>query len=251
MTLMKPEMLQTLTHYLLKIVFVVVLIFAVFRFAGPIPVSVNTKNLGENSTFFVSAEGSVFVQPDTAVISFSVNKTASTASRAQSDANATAKKIADEIKKLGVSEDNIKTTSYNIFPTYDQQSYTRIVGYRADISMQIKDTDLDRVNKVVDTAVANGADQVSGITFEVGDLDNATDEARELAIDKAKEKADKIADVAGIRLGKKLNVTEYSPEPYPMYEKAMLDSGGGSTSTDLEPGQTEVTVSVTLSYETY
>ena len=119
------------------------------------------------------------------------------------------------------------------------------------ISMTVKEKDIDRLNKIYAIAVPYGA-TVSNLYFEVEDKDSAVDEARQIAVKKAKEKAGKIAGEVGIKLGRVLNVTEYYPNDYmaPYGGEFGKGAGGGGGVTEIKSGQTEVKVNVTLTYET-
>lgn len=248
---MKSPFVHALLVYFFKVVFIVILVWAVFRFAGPLPLAVNTRTLDKDSSFYVSADASTFVNPDTAVMVFAINTVATKAVDAKETANNTINKVTEEIKKLGVKNENIKTLNYNLYPNYTPDGRT-ITTYTVNVSIQVKEKDLDKVNKIIDTAVANGANQVSGITFDVENKDTVIDAARKEAIQKAKEKAQKIAGAAGIRLGRVLNVTEYYPSQYDFREKYAQGLGGenATSGTEIQPGQTEIKVNVTLTYET-
>lgn len=67
-----------------------------------------------------------------------------------------------------------------------------------------------------------------------------------------KDKAKRASQIAGFKLGRIINYSENQPGVYrPMV--ATLDTVGkpiGGTQTEVEPGSSEITVSVTLSYET-
>jgi uncharacterized protein YggE len=96
---------------------------------------------------------------------------------------------------------------------------------------------------------------VGNIEFKVNDKDREKLEikARENAIKKAKEKAQNIASAAGIRLGRIVNVYESGTEQPPViYAKESLARGGDTAnqSTELQPGENTIHISVTLSYET-
>ena len=78
------------------------------------------------------------------------------------------------------------------------------------------------------------------------------EKARTDAVREAKEKAQSLADAAGIKLGRIVDVQESSfGEPIPMRAFA-LDSGKEQIEpTNLTPGENTVSITITLSYETY
>lgn len=258
---MKSLFSSNILNTVLKVTLSTALIIAIIKITGPLPLSVNTKTLDKDSTFFVSAEASAFVTPDIASVILSIEYTAPTATEAQTQANKVINRIKDDMKKLGVEDKNIRTTSYNIYPNYisipaGQPYYVpptnKIESYRAQTSLRVRVKDFAKLNEILDTATADGVNNVSDISFEVEDKDKAIEEARKEAIKKAKDKANKIAGEAKIKLGRILNVSEYYPYDYQYSEKAMIADGGNGNSgqTQLQPGQTEIKVNVSLSYET-
>jgi uncharacterized protein YggE len=113
---------------------------------------------------------------------------------------------------------------------------------------------MDRLNNVIDAGTAAGANSVSGVSFEVENKDEAINQARAEAIKKAKDKAKRIASESGISLGRIINVSESYPGNYQPYAVADMafgkGAGGNAEQTNIQPGQTEIKVEVTVSYET-
>ena len=73
--------------------------------------------------------------------------------------------------------------------------------------------------------------------------------ARKEAIDEAKMKAESIAKLSGIRLGKILNVEEnFGPLPIPLRAQGSIEED--KAQTEILPGESKVSVTVTLFYET-
>lgn len=227
-----------------------VVLFIYNRFLGPLPFSVTSVSTQKSDTFNVSGEGKVAVAPDIALINVGVAAQAPTVKAAQDQLNANTNKVSKAIKQLGIEEKDIQTSNYNIYPTYDYTSGSqRITGYSANSTLSIKVREIDKGSSVIDAATANGANQVGGIVFEVDDRTKAENEARELAVSQAKEKAENAAKIAGFQLGRIVNYAESFgdfPRPIP------LQAQGGEKappSTSLEPGSNEITVTVTLSFE--
>ncbi|MBI2599590.1 SIMPL domain-containing protein [Candidatus Daviesbacteria bacterium] len=219
---------------------------------GPIPFSVNSVTTQKSTTFDVSGEGKVTVQPDVATLNAGISATASTVKAAQDQINTVINKVSSAVKGLGVDSSDIKTTNYSINPNYDyRENSQRITGYNASTNLSIKVRNIDKVNEVIDTLIANGANQVSGVSFDVDDKTKAENEARQKAVAEAKQKAQAAAQVAGFRLGKIINYTEnFGGFPRPIVQPMrVLDEKAVSATTQIEPGSSEVYITVTLSYE--
>ena len=234
-----------------------VFLFFIFLFVyskwGPsLPISVLTQTKGEPLT--VTETGKIAVTPDIAKVTVGIEAEGQILKRVQDDVNIRSKKLTDELKKLGVEEKNIKTVSYNVYPEYDyQNSPYRINGYRISTSYEVKIEDFEKINDAVVVATNNGANMIGNISFEVNDKtkEELTNKAREEAIDKAKTKAKDLANSAGITLGKIINVSESGgsePRPILMYDKAISGSEP-VTEANITPGETEIEVTITLSYE--
>lgn len=228
-----------------------ILLFSFTKIFGPIPFSVNSVTTTKSTTFDVTGEGKVTASPDIALVTVGIQANGSTVKQAQDQINSTINKVSDAIKKLGVDPKDIKTTNYNINPTYDFASGSqRIKGYSANTNLQIKVRQLDRANSVIDAATANGANQVGGISFDIDDKTKLENEARAKAVDEAKKKAADAAKIAGFKLGRIINYSENSGGISPVPLRAMVqDMAIGGTPAQVEPGSSEIVVSITLSYE--
>lgn len=231
-----------------------VLLFAYTKFAGPIPFSMNSVTTQKTDTFSVSGEGKVTLVPDIAVVSVGVTAQGSTVTKVQQELNVKINAMSEAIKRLGVDSKDIKTSYYNVSPMYDYSSSTqRITGYEAISNLTIKVRKLDNANAVIDAATKEGANQVGGVSFDVDDKTKAENQAREQAVADAKTKAHAAAKAAGFTLGRVINYSEggdAGPRPM-MYDaaKSLPITGGDNEPTQVEPGSSELTVSVTLSYE--
>ena len=268
---MKPSE-GMLGKLLVLIVFFFTALFLYTKFAGPIPFSINSINTTKTDLFSVQETGTATAVPDTAVVNLGITQTATTVIDAQSKTNQIASSVIEAIKKLGIAEKEIKTTNYSVSPNYGTGTAVpmgtqnmmypvppirggqEIVSYTVTQNIMVNVKPIEKANKVVDGATAAGANLVGQVSFSFTDetklmLEN---KARAEAIMKAKEKAQNLANLSGIRLGKLINVTESTdgrPWPMPMMtsEKGASD---GIPSTNITPGESTVTITVTLFYDT-
>ncbi len=238
------------------IVTVIIFFLGLFLFGkfGPgLPLSINSVTTAQPAPFTVSAEGKVTAVPDIAQVSLGFTTTSPTVAEAQNQANQTINNISAAIKKLGINDQDIRTTNYSISPTYDFRSATqKITGYSVNINLEIKVRDFTKINSVIDAGAANGANQVGGLNFTFDNVEKYKSQARKVAIDNAKKKASEIAAQSGISLGRLTNVSETNQaEPRPiMMGLGAAEKAVPSTPTQVEPGSSEISVTVTLSYET-
>jgi len=240
-----------------KAAFVVIAVFVLLRFGPGLPIqSVVTQ---KQDSFTVSGTGKVTVVPDTGIVDLGITINKPSVKDAQNEANTVIKNITQALKNLKIDEKDIKTSNYSVYPQYDYQpgSVNRITGYQVTASLVVAVRDINKINDVIDQATAKGANTVGGIQLTVDEdqQKKLLQQARQEAVKEAKEKAESLAKAAGITLGKIINVVEESnnfPRPV-MYaaKEAMLGGGGGDVAqTQIQPGSTDITTSVTLFYET-
>ncbi|MDP3697815.1 MAG: SIMPL domain-containing protein [Candidatus Taylorbacteria bacterium] len=236
-----------------------------------VTVTKQVKNTATNTnTISFSGEGKVFAQPDIAAISFSILTEAKTSKAAQDDNSNKSKKVVDFLKSQGIEDKDIKTTGYNVYPQYSyqrpcppmldesgitypciQDDQQKISGYQVSQSFEVKIRDLDKVSAILDGLVTAGANQVNQLGFKIDDEEKIKEQAREMAIKDAKEKAAKLRKQLGIRLGKIVNYQE-GGGGYPIYmlkAEAADGRGGDVSSPEVPPGENEIVVNVTITYQ--
>ena len=136
--------------------------------------------------------------------------------------------------------------------TAPDAEYSNIVGYEAYTSLSVKGLDIDAVSAIAAAAVSAGATDVSGIRYYASSYDEAYEAALQDAIDQARQKAQSLADAAGVRLGGVVAVTEgYQDTGYryaqnAIMESAAFDAGGSDAKT--MPGQIDITAQVTVRF---
>lgn len=246
------------------ILFLLIGLFLYTKLAGPIPFAVTSVQTTNSNPFTVTGEGKVSGVPSKATVNLGVTKTATTEQLATDEVNRITNQIVTDLKALGIAEKDIKTTNFSVYPNSEERTEPLTLqapagrevlpqSYTASQNLTIQVDSVDLANKAVDTATQNGANQIGGVNFEIDD-EKRTEmetEARKLAIADAKKKAQSLATDAGITLGKVINIQESSNQPYPMaYGRAAEMSAVKDVATNLQPGENDVIVTVTLFYET-
>ena len=233
-----------------KILLVLAAIFVFAKWGPGIPItSVVTQ---KQDLFTVTGEGKVTVVPDTAVVDLGITVNRPTVKAAQNETNSVINAITLSLKDLEIAAKDIKTSNYSVYPQYNYDGGpSRITGYQVNASLTVTVRDFDKVNQVIDSATSKGANTVSGIRLTVDEdkTKQLLQQARELAIKEAKAKAESLARAAGLTLGKIVNIQEGYSSPRPVYAKEMTAVGGGGD-TQIQPGSTDITTSITLYYET-
>lgn len=233
-------------------------LFLYTKFIGPFPFNINSVQTTKTNLFEVQGEGKAIAIPNTASISFGVTKQATNVADAQNQTNTTINTILNAIKQLGIEPKDITTTNYSIYPNYEYSTGKQAAnGYTVSQNIELKLSPIEKASKAVDILTAKGADMVGGLTFTLDDQSQKQmqDKARKMAVESAKQKAQNLAGIAGIHLGRVVDVQENTNTPGGvMYGGIGLMKAvpeGASPPTQLPTGQTTISTTVTLSYETY
>ena len=218
------------------------------------PVKADTTLTVPTPTVSVLGTGKITVKPTIARISFGVFTHKDTASAAQTENDATMSKITAALKAAGIKEDDIQTTGYSLQPSYvwDKDTEKNVLnGYDMNHTITVVVRAINDAGKTVSLIADNGANTVSGISFDVDDatLEQTKLAALDLAMTSARKRADVVAKAAGktILSVQTVNVNENTYTPYPMY-KAADTAVSGSAAAPVEAGTLDVEMSVSVTY---
>lgn len=159
----------------------------------------------------VTGRGEASAAPDIAFFDVGVDFDAPSVGAARNGAAKAAERVVGALKKNGVEAKDLQTSSLSISPRYDHTGgRERIVGYTVSTSVTVKAKNLDALGKLVDEATDAGgnATRVSGIRFGFDDPTRLRDGARERAVADARRRADELARLSGIKLGKPITIEE-------------------------------------------
>lgn len=211
------------------------------------------------ATISVSGEGTVLAVPDIGTFQFSVVAESETAAEAQDSAAVQHNDIIDFLRESGVDEADIKTVGYNLRPRYRFVEPVRggtrereLIGYEVRQTVEVRVRDIDEAGTLLVGAGERGASNISSLQFTIDDESVYLDEARALAIEDAKERADRLAEQLGVQLVRVVEFSEdsYSMPPF-MTRSPMMDSveTEAVTAPDLPVGENEIMRQVTITYE--
>ncbi len=194
-------------------------------------------------TVTVSGAGSVSAVPDQAEVSAGVETRGATA-QAALDANAAAmRKVIAAVRAAGGKDVTTQTVSLSsiVDPEGREVAGSGFVATNV-VSARI---DLADAGKLIDAAVAAGANTVWGPTLSYSDPAKLYREALAKSVADARERAAVLATAAGRQLGEITTMTEGGSVAIPLAEKAAADAGG----TPVVSGPQETTASVTVTFE--
>lgn len=193
----------------------------------------------------VTGSGTAYGEPDIAIIELGVNIANEDISTATDEANNSINQIMDVLSQNGIDSKDIRTSYFNIWTEepYDGQPTRK---YRVNNVLSITVRDVSKVGEVLSQALDAGANMVNSIQYAIAETDALAAQARELAMQNARAKAEQLASLSGVSLGvvEMISDSVSGPSyPEPMYE-ARAVSGG----TPVSGGQLAVSATVQVRY---
>ncbi|MFM8236004.1 MAG: SIMPL domain-containing protein, partial [Actinomycetota bacterium] len=206
-------------------------------------------NASESSKHItVSGVGTSTVTPDAVRFFASVSVIAKSNKEALASASKSATAVRGALRDNGIATKDIKTSSLTVYPEYNysQDKGQELLGYRATQSFTVVIRKADSAGSVIDAVVGAGGDnvQINGVAPFLLNGAAATEKAREAAVADAKARANSYAKYLGVSLGRVLSLTEVNA---PVYNFPVMAKGAAAEdATQIDLGETEVTVTVTV-----
>ncbi len=200
-----------------------------------------------------STTGTVSRVPDLATISAGVVNRSPTASGAISENAARMERVRAALKRAGIADKDIQTSSINLNPDYryDNNQPPVLTGYQASNTVSIRFRDIRKSGEILDALVAQGANQINGPSLTIEHPEAALDEARLKAVAAGKARAELYARAMGMRVVRVLSVSESGgyavPPPMPVAMVARAE--GADAKTSIDPGSQDLQVNLAMSFE--
>ena len=220
---------------------------------------------GENiSSIMVSGEGEMVAKPDVAAVSVTLESSLTTQADSAKEVDTKAASITDMLKAKGIDESDIKTESYNSYPKYSNGTVCaqyigapcrvedqKILGYTVSQTLSVKIRDISSVESVIAEINKIGVSSMSGPNFEVDKPESVQAEARKMAIEDARAKAEVLAKDLGVRLVRIISFNENGNVPMYYSAKAEDSVAGGAPESvpTLPTGEQKITSNVSITYE--
>ncbi len=158
------------------------------------------------------------------------------------------------IRSLKIADRDIQTQGFSVEAQYDYGNGHApiLTGYQVTNSVQVTLRDLSQAGTLIDKATQAGANQVSGLAYELSNQDAVQDQALGKAVADARRRAQTMADALGVGLGNPLSLTdgEAASPVVPLFQVRRM-AGAASDSaptTPISAQQITVTADVTLVY---
>jgi len=158
----------------------------------------------------VSGSAVVKVVPDLVTIQLGVTSNDITPQGVYDKNTGTIKKVIAAIRSLGVADKDVSTDYYIIRPLYTDYDSLTIKGYRINNTVVVNLKDVSKVSQVLAATLSAGANEVVDVQFKISQLRQYRDQAREMAMKAAQEKARDLASTTNAQAGCVLNIDENS-----------------------------------------
>jgi uncharacterized protein YggE len=230
------------------------------------------------NSLVVVGTGEAASAPDIARITLGVEAQNTNAQAAVAEVNEKMKAVVAALKSQGIADKDLRTASLNIFmvelppfpmpqPIPDSMPPGRgppgvppghvapdktPPTFRASNTAVITLRQLDRVGTTLSAAIQAGANHAWGIQFEMDDPKPLRAKARAKAVEDARARAQELASLNGVKLGRVLSVGEVGGElPFgvPGIQMGAYSRADAMPSAPVERGEITLTHSVRVTYE--
>jgi uncharacterized protein YggE len=235
-----------------KIAVIGIIFLAVFLWAG-----CSSEKQKNQSTVSVSGIGTALVQPDMVQMNINFSHVAPTTKQAKAEVDSKMQEVMKILKEENIEDKNIKTISlsYDVENEY-QNGRSVWVGQRARQTIVVTIHDIinnpSKLPSLLDKITAIDRVSIHNIRFDTENKTELFKQSRELAYQKALDKANQYAHLAGRKIVKALTVVEernrdvfgVSAQSNVYYESTGLSTGSSSVPT----GEQEVTSEVVINF---
>lgn len=209
-------------------------------------------------TISVSGTATTTIKPDLLNVQFGVEVQKPTAKEALDANSEMMNKVVDAIKGAGITESEISTAQFSIYPVYEsyQEKETgiykqKLTGYNVSNIIKVKTTKLDLVSNIIDAAVAEGVNRVDTVFFSLSPdkQKSLSDDLLSQAIENARSRAEKALTPLDYQIiGVKAVVLDSvsSPPPMPYYYAKAEGAMDSVSSTPVFSSDQDVSTSASV-----
>jgi uncharacterized protein YggE len=207
----------------------------------------------------VKGEASVFKPSDQMEVSLGVVTTAENSNQALNENNQHMRQVISNLKEIGLDESDYQTGRFHIRPIYqkppkgsEEDEHAIISRYEVINSIKIKTQKVALADKILNSAVEGGANQIEQVNFNLINPQAYRSEAIKLATEHALADATALANAAGVRLVRVLDLSldqwHHFPQPLMLAKRGdMLHREEGQQV--MEPGLAEIHALVNVTME--
>lgn len=200
----------------------------------------------------VTGTAEVKAVPDRAVIDLGVEKQSRSASAAKSAEDLAARKILAALRAEGIDDKDIQTTYLSLRPETVYDKKVRLSYFVAEQTLTVTVRDLTKLDALLESLIHGGGNRIDSIGYETGDLRKYRDQARDLAVKAAREKAQALAAALGQEIGRAQYIEEVPENTYVGASNVSFYYNGSperSRAPATAAGRNTISASVIVSFE--
>ncbi|MBN1267912.1 MAG: SIMPL domain-containing protein [Anaerolineales bacterium] len=216
-------------------------------------------------TISVNGEAEIRVVPDEVVLTLGIHTWDANLETAKRENDRILQRVLNLTNRYDLKPEQVKSDYMYIQPHYESWDYPeRVEGYSVRRTVVVTLKDISRMEDYLSSVLGTGVNYIHGIDFRTTELRKYRDQARELAIQAAKEKAVDLSGALDMRIGDPLTIQEgqmswwaWSGSSWwgsgynTMTQNVVQVAGGSSPDLDngLAPGQIVIKANVTAVFE--
>ncbi len=203
-------------------------------------------------TIRVRGSAEVSGAPDWVIISFSVSSKNYEYSKCMEQLSEQTESLREELRGVGLERDNLKTYQFNVDTDFERVKERYVFkGYKASHKLRVEFSfEKDYLNQVLRVLSHTQSQASFRISFEVKDLEPLRQQAIAEAVKNSREKAQVLAEAAGVELGEIIQI-DYSWSEIHFESSLEIKEAAMSMSApdyDFTPEDVDVSDSVTVIY---
>jgi uncharacterized protein len=244
--------------------------FILFALVLSLCLPVSAQKISDMPMITVTGTAEIQVVPDEVVFSLDVTKLDMDLQTAKSQAETTISKVRELTRRFAVEPRNVKTDSISVERKYvsirdpknkiydedgDEIGKKIFKGYEVSTTITVRLTDISRFEEFFAESLKTGITEVNSVKFETSKLREHKDNARDLAMKAAKEKASAMAASVGQTIGKAVIISEAAASNRDYGLNANVTSNTVSLSRSVTenvatfaPGSISIEAQVTVSF---
>jgi len=222
----------------------------------------NLNGPSQYSGIWVTGSGTIYVEPDLAIITLGVEYSDEYLKKARSNAADSMEQIIETLEKYSILDKDIQTDSFNIRANYEYleiksgnstKSVRELVGYTVTNKAIVKIRELEDIGNIIDDTILAGGDstRVDNINFNIDDTTAFGDQARGLAVKNAISKAKQYANLSGVKLGNLIYISEIggNVSSRDFSGESFMTMASPRAVTPINTGQLNIQVSVQMVFQ--
>lgn len=208
----------------------------------------------DKRTLTVNGKGEMSAAPDVAYLNLAVETTAKSAQQAVKENAEKTNSVIEAIKARLGENDKVSTAGYNLSPIYEYNNQTNnseFKGYRASNQIVVEVHNLKQIGAIIDATAEAGLNNIQGLRFDTTKSAELRKKALAEAVKDAKATADVLAQAAGVKITRILQLSPSYDYPVPVYRDYAMSAkeGAAPPPTPIEPGELTINATVNIVFE--